>query len=172
MGALFGVQVFLHSQVLLDSWIRTTLFPFGSASLLVASSLVVVSAVRRRQSPVSVYVSKTNFFDSVSLLATGLYLLVVAGLVDVIRAIAGNILAPFVAFVLGLVALVAVFLSSELQQRTKGFLISSTSLRPSSRSPSISAGKKRPRRQETFSRRWRRGTRSRFSRGATSRLAF
>ena len=101
MGALFGVQVFLHSQVLLDSWIRTTLFPFGSASLLVASGLVVVSAVRRRQSPVSVYVSKTNFFDSVSLLATGVYLLVVAGLVDVIRAIAGNILAPFVAFVLG-----------------------------------------------------------------------
>ena len=122
MGALFGVQVFLHSQVPLDSWIRTTLFPFGSASLLVASGLVVVSAVRRRQSPVSVYVSKTNFFDSVSLLATGVYLLVVAGLVDVIRAIAGNILAPFVAFVLGLVALVAVFLSSELQQRTKGFL--------------------------------------------------
>ena len=122
MGALFGVQVFLHSQVLLDSWIRTTLFPFGSASLLVASGLVVVSAVRRRQSPVSVYVSKTNFFDSVSLLATGVYLLVVAGLVDVIRAIAGNILAPFVAFVLVLVALVAVFLSSELQQRTKGFL--------------------------------------------------
>ena len=122
MGALFGVQVFLHSQVLLDSWIRTTLFPLGSASLLVASSLVMVSLVRRRKSPVSVYVSKTNFFDSVSLLVTGVYLLVVAGLVDVIRAIAGNSLAPFVAFVLGLVALVAVFLSSELQHRTKGFL--------------------------------------------------
>ena len=122
MGALFGVQIFLHSQVLLDSWIRTTLFPLGSASLLVASGLVMVSLVRRRRSPVSVYVSKTNFFDSVSLLVTGVYLLVVAGLVDVIRAIAGNNLAPFVAFVLGLVALVAVFLSSELQHRTKGFL--------------------------------------------------
>ena len=122
MGALFGVQIFLHSQVLLDSWIRTTLFPLGSASLLVASGLVAVSLVRRRQSPVSVYVSKTNFFDSVSLLVTGVYLLVVAGLVDVIRAIAGNNLAPFVAFVLGLVALAAVFLSSELQHRTKGFL--------------------------------------------------
>jgi len=122
MGVLFGVQVFLHSQVLLDSWIRTTLFPLGSASLLVASALVTVSLVRRRQSPVSVYVSKTNFFDSVSLLVSGVYLLVVAGLVDVIRAFAGTSLAPFVAFVLGLVALAAVLLSSELQQRTKGFL--------------------------------------------------
>lgn len=122
MGALFGVQVFLHSQVLLDSWIRTTLFPLGSASLLVASALVMVSLVRRRQSPVSVYVSKTNFFDSVSLLVAGVYLLVVAGLVDVIRAFAGTNLAPYVAFVLGLVALAAVLLSSELQQRAKGFL--------------------------------------------------
>jgi putative PEP-CTERM system histidine kinase len=122
MGALFGVQIFLHSQVLLDSWIRTTLFPLGSASIVVAAALVAVSLVRRRQSPVSVYVSKTNFFDSVSLLVAGVYLLMVAGLVDVIRAIAGNNLAPFVAFVLGLVALAAVMLSSELQHRTKGFL--------------------------------------------------
>lgn len=122
MGVLFGVQVFLHSQVLLDSWIRTTLFPLGSASLLVATALVTVSLVRRRQSPVSVYVSKTNFFDSVSLLVSGVYLLVVAGLVDVIRAFAGTSLAPFVTFVLGLVALAAVLLSSELQQRTKRFL--------------------------------------------------
>ena len=122
MATLFGVQVFLLSQVLLDSWIRTTLFPLGSASVIVASGLVIVSLVRRRQSPVSVYVSKTNFFDSVSLAVAGVYLLVVAGLVDVIRAIAGNNLAPFVAFVLGLIALAAVMLSSELQERTKGFL--------------------------------------------------
>lgn len=122
MGALFGVQVFLHSQVLLDSWIRTTLFPLGSASVLVACALASVSMVRRRKSPVSVYVSKTNFFDSVSIFVVAVYLLVVAGLFDVIRAIAGNSLAPFVAFVLGLVGLAAVFLSSELQQRTKRFL--------------------------------------------------
>jgi putative PEP-CTERM system histidine kinase len=122
MGAFFGVQVFLHSQVLLDSWIRTTLFPLGSLSVLVASALVMVSIVRRRKSPVSVFVSKTNFFGSVSLLVVAVYLLAVAGLVDVIRAIAGNNLAPFVAFVLGLVALAAVFLSSELQHRAKGIL--------------------------------------------------
>lgn len=121
-GVLFGVDTFLNSQVLLDSWIRTTLFPLGSASVIVAVGLMGVSVVRRWRSPVSIYVKETQLLSSVSLLAVGVYLLVVGGFVDVIRAMAGNELAPFVAFVLGLVAVAAVLLSGEAKARTRMFL--------------------------------------------------
>jgi len=121
-GVLFGVETFLNSQVLLDSWIRTTLFPLGSAALLVSVGLIAVSVARRWRTPVSVFVNETQTLSSVALLAVGVYLLVMGGFVDVIRSFAGNELAPFVAFVLGLVAVAVVLLSGEAKERTKMFL--------------------------------------------------
>lgn len=124
LGALFGVQLFLYSQVLLYSFIQTTLFPFASGALLFSSGLIVVWLKRSRLASFDVYPSERFLYNSLTLLVVGVYLLVVAGLVQAIDALAGTRRAPLVAFVV-LVAIVFLalgLLSTELQQRVKHFL--------------------------------------------------
>jgi len=124
VGALFGVELFLNSQVLLYSWIQTTLFPFGSGALLLASGLVVVALIRRRGGSLEIYPSESLLFNSLTLLVVGIYLLVVAGLVDVIDAWGGTHRAPLVAFVvlLAILGLAVLLLSNELRQHVRGFI--------------------------------------------------
>ncbi len=86
VGVVFGVELFLHSQVLLHSWIQTPLFPFTSSALLLGSVPVVVAFVRRRGGLLEIYPSESLLFNSLTLLVVGAYLLVVAGLVNVIDA--------------------------------------------------------------------------------------
>ncbi len=124
LGALFGVQLFLYSQVLLYSFIQTTLFPFASGALLLSSALIVVSLKRSRLASFDVYPSERFVYNSLTLLVVGVYLLVVAGLVQAIDAFAGTRRAPLVAFVVlvAIVILALALLSNELQQRVKRFL--------------------------------------------------
>ncbi|MGH9322286.1 MAG: XrtA/PEP-CTERM system histidine kinase PrsK [Vicinamibacteria bacterium] len=124
LAALFGVQLFIYSQVLLYSSIQTTLFPFASGALLLASGLIVVSLKRSRLFSFDVYPSERLLYNSLTLLVVGVYLLVVAGLVRSIDAIAGTRRAPLVAFVflVAIVVLVMGLLSTELQQKVKRFV--------------------------------------------------
>ena len=71
IGVVFGVDLFLHSQVLLHSWIQTPLFPFGSSALLLGSALVVVAFVRRRGGSLEIYPSESMLFNSLTLLVVG-----------------------------------------------------------------------------------------------------
>jgi hypothetical protein len=124
IAALFGVEVFLESQVLLYSSIQTTLLPIGSAALLLAGALVALSLARRGLGSFDVYPSESLLFNSLTLLLVGVYLLAVAGLVEIIDAFGGARRAPLVAFVVlvALVALALLLLSTELRQKAKGFL--------------------------------------------------
>ena len=124
IGVVFGVELFLHSQVLLHSWIQTPLFPFGSSALLLGSALVVVAFVRRRGGLLEIYPSESMLFNSLTLLVVGAYLLVVAGLVDVIDAWGGTHRAPLVAFVVlvAILGLATLLLSAELRQRARRFV--------------------------------------------------
>ncbi len=124
IAVIFGVELFLHSQVLLHSWIQTPLFPFGSSALLLGSTLVVVAFVRRRAGSLEIYPSESLLFNSLTLLVVGAYLLVVAGLVDVIDAWGGTHRAPLVAFVVlvAILGLATLLLSGELRQRVRRFV--------------------------------------------------
>jgi putative PEP-CTERM system histidine kinase len=124
VGALFGVEVFLYSQVLLYSSIQTTLLPIGSAALLLAGALVALSLARRGLGSFDVYPSESLLFNSLTLLLVGVYLLAVAGLVEVIGAFGGAQRAPVIAFVVlvAMVALALILLSTELRQKAKEFL--------------------------------------------------
>ncbi len=124
IGVLFGVQLFAYSQVLLYSALQTSLLPFNSVVLLIACAFIVVSLVWRRLGSFDVYPSQTFLYHSLTLLVVGLYLLAVAGLVELIEVVAGRQRAPAIAFVvlIAILGLVLLLLSTELQQRVKGFL--------------------------------------------------
>jgi putative PEP-CTERM system histidine kinase len=124
IGLLFGVELFTYSQVLLYSAFQTSLVPFGSVVLLMACGFVTASLVWRRLGSFDVYPSQAFLYNSITLLVVGLYLLAVAGLVELIEVVAGRQRAPVIAFVVlvAIVGLVLILLSTELQQRIKGFV--------------------------------------------------
>jgi len=124
VALLFGVELFAYSQVLLYSALQTTLLPFGSAVLLMTCAFVVVSLVWRRLGSFDVYPSQAFLYNSLTLLVVGLYLLAVAGLVELIDSIGGRQRAPAIAFVVlvAILGLTLMLLSTELQQRVKRFV--------------------------------------------------
>jgi putative PEP-CTERM system histidine kinase len=124
VASLFGVELFTGSQVLLYSALQTQLLPFGSAAVLLACAFVVFSLVRRRLGSFDVYPSEALLYNSLTLLVAGVYLLAVAGLVEVIDAVAGRQQAPLIAFVVlvAVILLALLLLSTELQQRVKRFV--------------------------------------------------
>ncbi len=124
IGVLFGVELFAYSQVLLYSALQTTLLPFNSVVLLIACAFVVGALVWRRLGSFDVYPSQAFLYNSLTLLVVGLYLLAVAGLVELIDVVGGRQRAPAIAFVvlIAILGLVLMLLSTELQQRVKGFV--------------------------------------------------
>jgi len=124
IGLLFGVELFAESQVLLYSALQTQLLPFTSVVLLLACAFVVASLVFRRLGSFDVYPSQAFLYNSITLLVVGLYLLVVAGLVELIDSIGGRQRAPAIAFfvLLAILGLAMMLLSTELRERVKGFV--------------------------------------------------
>jgi putative PEP-CTERM system histidine kinase len=124
IALLFGVELFAYSQVLLYSALQTSLLPFGSVVLLMTCAFVVVSLVWRRLGSFDVYPSQAFLYNSLTLLVVGLYLLAVAGLVELIDAVGGRQRAPAIAFVVlvAILGLALLLLSTELQQRVKRFV--------------------------------------------------
>ncbi len=124
VGILFGVELFAYSQVLLYSAFQTSLLPFGSVVLLMTCAFVAASLVWRRLGSFDVYPSQAFLYNSLTLLVVGVYLLVVAGLVELIDVVVGRQSAPVIAFVVlvAIVGLALMLLSTELQQRVKEFV--------------------------------------------------
>jgi putative PEP-CTERM system histidine kinase len=124
IALLFGVEIFACSQILLYSALEASLLPFGSVALLMACAFVVGSLLWRRLSSFDVYPSQAFLHNSITLLVVGLYLLAVAGLVELIDAFGGRQRAPLIAFVVlvAVLGLTVGLLSTELQQRVKGFV--------------------------------------------------
>jgi len=124
VGLLFGVELFAYSQVWLYAALQTSLLPFGSVVLLMTCGFVAASLVWRRLGSFDVYPSQAFLYNSLTLLVVGLYLLVVAGLVELIDVVVGRQSAPVIAFVVlvAIVGLALMLLSTELQQRVKEFV--------------------------------------------------
>ncbi|HSF17307.1 MAG TPA: XrtA/PEP-CTERM system histidine kinase PrsK [Vicinamibacteria bacterium] len=124
LGALFGVEVFLDSQVLLYSVVQTTLFPIGSGALLLACGLIAFSIARRRLASVELYPSDALLFRSLTLLVVGIYFLGVVGVVELIDRLGGRQWPPAVAIfvLLATLGLATLFLSTRFQLRARRWL--------------------------------------------------
>jgi len=75
IGLIFAARVYTSTQTLLYSIVDTRLFSINSSVLVVANILLIVSALRNRLREASIYVSQDFLYNSLTLLASGFYLL-------------------------------------------------------------------------------------------------
>jgi putative PEP-CTERM system histidine kinase len=75
IGLIFAARVYTEAQTLLYSIVDTRLFAINSSVLVIANILVIVSALRNRLREASIYVSQDFLYNSLTLLASGFYLL-------------------------------------------------------------------------------------------------
>ncbi len=118
VGVIFGVQIFLSSQILLYQLVWPDILPFGSAALLLGSVFIGFSLARRTLRSFDVYPSERFVYNSLTLLFVGIYLLAVVFLMRTFRN--AWVVAFFV--LIAMVGLFLVLLSSELRERARRFI--------------------------------------------------
>ena len=124
LAVLFGVKIYLSSQVLIYSAINLSLVSVSAIGLFVACSLMALSLFRSRLVNVDVYPSRAVLHHSLTVLLVGSYLLVIGVLAKAVDALGGDAAFPFKALLV-LVALVGVtvlVLSDRIRQKTKYFV--------------------------------------------------
>ena len=121
VGSMFAAYIYTMSQTLVFATITPTMQMIDSWAVLVGTMLIITSLVRQRLGSVSVSLSQTTVFNSLTVLLVGIYLLAVGVLTNVITALGRYHLLPLGAFFLlvALVSLAAVLLSDRLRQRGK-----------------------------------------------------
>jgi putative PEP-CTERM system histidine kinase len=75
IGLIFAARIYTAAQTLLYSIVDTRLFAINSSVLVVANILLIVSALRNRLREATIYVSQDFLYNSLTLLASGFYLL-------------------------------------------------------------------------------------------------
>ncbi len=124
LGSIFAVMIYILSQALLYSSVARDFSPMLSTVILVGCGLVAFSLVRYRLLDVDVFVSRYVVYNSVTLAAVGLYLLIVGGAVQAIKSLDGDFnLYLGSLFVFAAVLLMAVLLLSyNVRKRVKVFI--------------------------------------------------
>jgi putative PEP-CTERM system histidine kinase len=121
VGSLFAVQIYTSSQVLLFSSIAMTSKAVAAFAVIVASALVIVSLIRHRLLNVDIQLSRTVFYNSITVFIVGVYLLAVGVFAKVIDYFGSSKALPLgTLFVfLASVGLTIVLLSDQLRQQLK-----------------------------------------------------
>lgn len=89
-GSIFGFMIYVLSQVLLFSSIEQDFSLMTSSIILVGCGLITFSLVRHRLLDVDVFVSRYVVYSSVTVIAVGVYLLLVGLLAQAIEALGGE----------------------------------------------------------------------------------
>lgn len=76
IGLIFAARVYTSTETLLYSLLDNNLLAVNSSVLVIANILLVISAIRNRARAADIYVSQDFLYSSLSLLASGFYLLV------------------------------------------------------------------------------------------------
>ncbi|MHC1725295.1 MAG: XrtA/PEP-CTERM system histidine kinase PrsK [Syntrophobacteraceae bacterium] len=76
IGLVFAARVYTATETLLYSILDNQLFAVNSSVLVIANILLAVSALRNRARAADIYVSQDFLYSSLTLLASGFYLLV------------------------------------------------------------------------------------------------
>ncbi|NIR32685.1 MAG: PEP-CTERM system histidine kinase PrsK [Gammaproteobacteria bacterium] len=124
VGALFAYDLYLYSDALLFKHVRPELWSARGAVQAMVVPLIAISAARNPHWSVQVFVSRHVVINSLAVLASGLYLLLMAGAGYYMRLYGGTWGGVVQAtFLFGAVLLLLVLLSSEqLRSRTRVFL--------------------------------------------------
>jgi putative PEP-CTERM system histidine kinase len=124
LAVLFGVKIYIASQVLLYAAINLSLMPFQAIGLFVACSLIGLSLFRSRLANVDVYPSHAVLRHSLTAFLAGSYLLVVGALAKAVASLGGDTAFPLKALLVlgGVIGVTIVVLSDRVRQGTKRFV--------------------------------------------------
>jgi putative PEP-CTERM system histidine kinase len=123
LGMLFVVRAYLASQVLLFRGMDLSR-DYAAGALLLACPLILRSLLRTGQFEADVYLSHSFLYNSLTLLLSGVYLLVVGALAKVVTYLGKTEAFPLKAFLvlLSLVLLAVLLLSDRVRLHTKRFI--------------------------------------------------
>lgn len=124
VGSLFAVRIYTISQALLFSSVDMALESVNSSAIIVADLLIIVSLVRNRLLDADIYLSPAFLYNSIAVLAVGVYLLAVGALAMALKYAHGSealLLETFFVFI-ALVGLTAVLLWDKFRQEMKRFI--------------------------------------------------
>ena len=118
---IFGSRIYVCSQALLYSRVILSLADIESGALLIGCLLIAISHLRAGQLEIDVYPSHTFLYNSITILLTGVYLLIVGILASTFG---GDTSFPLKAFfiLIGVVGLAIILLSDRLRQATQRFI--------------------------------------------------
>jgi len=124
LGGLFAYDLFLYSQGLLFGAIDTTAWTARGAVNILFVPLIAIAARRNPNWNLNIFVSRQIIFYSTSLIAVGLYLLLmgVGGYALLIYGGTWGVVARFIFFVGAILVLIILLFSSTLRARVKVFL--------------------------------------------------
>jgi len=124
VGGLFALRIFLISQTLLYNRIDAGLGPVYAVALLAANLMFAASLARGRSLNVDVYLSTATIHNSLTIVLSGVYLLVVGLLAFLARHTGFSSSLPVDAFVvfLSLTGLAVLLLSDRIRRKLRLFV--------------------------------------------------
>ncbi len=124
VGSLFGIRIFVDSQLLLYRFFSLNLDVLKVTVLILADLLIVISLCRARVLRFDFYVSHAAIYNSLSLVLAGLYFVLVGLMARVLYGWKGAAVVPLLAFYLlaAIVVLSVFFLSDRMRLRRKRFV--------------------------------------------------
>ena len=121
---IFGARIYVCSQALLYSHVNFALADIEPGALLIGCLLIAISHLRTGQIEVDVYPSQTFLYNSITVMVTGVYLLLVGILAKVVIFLGGDTAFPLKALLilLGIVGLAVILMSDRARQATQRFI--------------------------------------------------
>ena len=124
VGSLFVLRVYTTSQVILFRLVNMELEIVNSGVLIIACGLMIRSLARLRIFDVEFYLSQSLVYNSFTVLAVGIYFIVVGLLAQLVRSLNLTQYFPTHVFIIfiAFVGLTVLLLSDRIRQRTKRFI--------------------------------------------------
>jgi putative PEP-CTERM system histidine kinase len=124
LGVIFGAKIYVCSQALLYSKVILSLMAIEPVALLLGCLLITISYFRSGRLEIDVYPSHTFLYSSITVLLTGVYLVIVGLLANLVIMFGGDTAFPIKAFfiLIGVVGLAVMLLSDRMRQATQRFI--------------------------------------------------
>ena len=124
VGALFGVRIYNSSLAILYNQVGADNLALNAAVLLMADTLIAVSALRDREMKVDIYLSHTFLYNSMTIILVGAYFIGVGLLAWLAQVWIGSRSLPMTAFLLfvAIMGLGALLLSGSVRMKRKHFV--------------------------------------------------
>lgn len=123
-GAILAFETYMAGQVLLFSAISLDSLPVRSVAILMGNTFILFAIVRHGLLDVDVFISRYVIYNSVTLLAAGLYFILVGTVVFGMQRFVAKSYSPIITFVIfaSFLAVIVLSLSNSLRRKMETFI--------------------------------------------------